>query len=228
MQSILAIDTSTEITFVAVASRDGRSAARSSEVGQHDDKLAEMVQAVLQDAKINAEELDLIGVGAGPGSFTGLRIGLSFASGFAQGLEKPLYTMVSLKAYAEEFKAQAKVVITLCDARRQEMFFASYRSVDLEELSTPQIVNAEELQHYLLSLEKTGVSKEDILIVSMGEVSLPQGYRTEKPKKIAAAIISLIQNGEPPFNRDGAAALLYIRKVAAKTIAERLLKVENS
>lgn len=218
MLNTLAIDTSSDITFVTLGLATGKFISLSSEAGKHDSELALMVQQVLTTAGIEPEQVERVVVGAGPGSFTGLRIGFSFAAGFAQAINVKPQAIVSLRAFAEE--SDTKLVISLVDARRSEMFFAAYcrENGELTELEAPQIFDHDRLHKYLLNLEKKGYAKSDISLVYSGEIDLPQGYNAVKPQRLAEVIARLATN---EMTLQSEFVPLYIRKVAAKTIAER-------
>jgi len=210
VKNILAIDTSTDITYVSFLHGEEMISV-SSGAGQHDLELSLLVQKALNGCSFS--NLDRVVVGAGPGSFTGLRIGFSFAHGIAQALTIPLESVISLQAYAEEFINkdifEGSIVVVLADARRNEYFFASYSQQG--EIEAPKIVSKQELDCYLDSLKTKHVK-----IAFTGDVVLPEGYEAKKPTKIAEGLISLALRETLATQ-----APLYIRKVAAKTIAER-------
>ena len=94
---VLAFDTSTDLTTVALcdgdrvlAEDDSRSDARHAEL------LLPRIQSVLAAAGASLASIELIGVGAGPGSFTGVRVGLATAKGLGLALKKPVAPVVSL------------------------------------------------------------------------------------------------------------------------------------
>jgi tRNA threonylcarbamoyladenosine biosynthesis protein TsaB len=88
--------------------------------------LAPTVQHVLRNAGIKAAELDLIGVTIGPGSFTGIRIGLAFARGLALALDRPLAARSSFAAVTDAVpparRDPGQILIAAMDSRREEIF----------------------------------------------------------------------------------------------------------
>lgn len=123
--NILALDTSTEFCSVAVW-RDGAVQQRIAHSGQsHSTVLLEMIDAVLHDSSLRLSALDGIAYGAGPGSFTGLRIACATAQGLAFAAGIPLAGVGTLQALAAGCGA-AQVVCCL-DARMQEIYHAAYR-----------------------------------------------------------------------------------------------------
>ena len=129
---ILALDTSTEWCSVAVG--DGREWHRRDELaGQaHSDRLLPMAREALAEAGWALSELDGIAFGAGPGSFTGVRIGCGVAQGLAFGADLPVLPVATLEALAQEaFRTRAwQKVLAVLDARMREVYVAAYARVD--------------------------------------------------------------------------------------------------
>jgi tRNA threonylcarbamoyladenosine biosynthesis protein TsaB len=146
---ILALDTSTE--WCSVAAGDGKAWHRSDEhAGQtHSERVLPMVQAVLSDAGWTLSGLDGIAFGAGPGSFTGVRIGCSVAQGLALGADLPVMPIPTLAALAQEgFRTRGwRHVFACLDARMHEVYIAAYARVDEEwrESMTPSVVSPADL-----------------------------------------------------------------------------------
>ncbi|MCC6533893.1 MAG: tRNA (adenosine(37)-N6)-threonylcarbamoyltransferase complex dimerization subunit type 1 TsaB [Burkholderiales bacterium] len=122
---ILALDTSTEYCSAALWC-DGAVATEAVHAGQrHTELLLPMVDRLLGDAALALGALDAIAFGAGPGSFTGLRIACAVAQGLAFGADLPVVGIGTLLALAEASGAQAAVCCL--DARMREVYFAAYR-----------------------------------------------------------------------------------------------------
>ena len=125
---ILALDTSTEWCSVAVG--DGTAWHRRDEIaGQaHSERMLPMVRQALADAGWVLTELDGIAFGAGPGSFTGVRIGCGVAQGLALGADLPVLAVGTLAALAQEaYRTRGwRNVLALLDARMREVYFAAY------------------------------------------------------------------------------------------------------
>ena len=102
MALILCIETGTDICSVGL-SRDGElvSLRESDEGRDHAKRVGVFVDELLRENGIAPDELEAIAVGMGPGSYTGLRIGVSFAKGMCYGLQIPLVAVGSLDALAE-------------------------------------------------------------------------------------------------------------------------------
>jgi tRNA threonylcarbamoyladenosine biosynthesis protein TsaB len=121
---ILALDTSTEYCSVALW-HDGNIDAREKLAGQrHSELLLKMVDGLLRERGLAVRDLDCIAFGAGPGSFTGLRIACGVAQGLAFGAELPVVGVSTLLALAEAVQG-ARAVCCL-DARMGQVYHAAY------------------------------------------------------------------------------------------------------
>src|SRR5712692_4380893 len=121
---ILVLDASTDVCAVALG--DGAHwAERAENAGQrHSELLLPMVQALLAEARLDLAALDGIAFGAGPGSFTGLRIACGVAQGLAFAADLPVAGICTLEALAEAMPG--KQVIASLDARMGEIYHAAY------------------------------------------------------------------------------------------------------
>jgi tRNA threonylcarbamoyladenosine biosynthesis protein TsaB len=129
---ILAVDTATEACSAALQVGDTLFSRWEEAPRDHTRKILPMVQAVLDDAGITLGELDAIAFGRGPGSFTGVRIGISVAQGLAFGVDVPLIGISTLAAMAQgAYRLDgAKQVLTAIDARMNEVYFGRYELID--------------------------------------------------------------------------------------------------
>ena len=138
---ILALETSTDWCTVAVG--DGaRWHRRDEHAGQgHSERLLPMIDAALTEAGWSLSDLDGLAFGAGPGSFTGIRIGCGVAQGLAFGRGLRVVAVPTLAAIAQEaFRAHGWQRVLACvDARMREVYAASYarESGDWRELVAP-------------------------------------------------------------------------------------------
>lgn len=125
---VLAIDTTTYLGAIALSDDDTLVAAMQlgTEV-TYSERLIEGVDCLLKNARLNLADVDLIGVATGPGSFTGLRIGIATAKGLAVALERPLVGVPSLEIVAYGAHLFNGTVVAIIDARREEVYAAAYR-----------------------------------------------------------------------------------------------------
>jgi tRNA threonylcarbamoyladenosine biosynthesis protein TsaB len=128
---ILALDTATPSTAVALALTDGRVLTRRHEPSEgerpgHATELLPLAFALLDEAGIALDALDRIAVGTGPGTFTGVRIGVATARALAQAHDLPLVGVSTLRALAEAAGAGERPTLAVIDARRGEAFAAAW------------------------------------------------------------------------------------------------------
>lgn len=131
MSTILQIETATPVCSVALAV-NGQTIAVKEEAAQniHASSLTLFIEEVMQTAKLAYADLDAVAVSKGPGSYTGLRIGVSTAKGLCFALDKPLIAINTLQLMANGFLQShpnyGGLVCPMIDARRMEVFTAVY------------------------------------------------------------------------------------------------------
>jgi tRNA threonylcarbamoyladenosine biosynthesis protein TsaB len=125
---ILGIDTSTALGGVALVGHDGLLAEYSAEVrGAHGPRLMVAVERLLDDAGLALADLGGIGVSIGPGSFTGLRVGLATAMGLGRAADLPLFPVSTLESVAWAVPTPGGVPVAVAiTARRNEVYGAVY------------------------------------------------------------------------------------------------------
>lgn len=151
---ILAVDTSAMTASVALMS-DGRLVAENSlnHKKTHSEKLMPMIDTALRESEIGVEEIDLFAVSNGPGSFTGLRIGVSTIKALAHAMKKPVVGVSTLEALAYNLFDVRGLVSPIMDARRGQVYNAVYKweKGKLKEIIAPR---AEALENCLSDFEK--------------------------------------------------------------------------
>ena len=130
MAKILNIETSTEICSVCISENAQLLAIAESHEGyNHSSNLTIFIQKCLKEAKLKMEDIDAIALSQGPGSYTGLRIGVSVAKGICYALNKPMIAVDTLQALAFAAAEKHKTDVLFCpmiDARRMEVYTAIY------------------------------------------------------------------------------------------------------
>ena len=124
---ILAVDTAT-ISCSVAATDDGKLVAEltTSKNETHSKHLMELIHSVLENSGFGVGDLDGLAVTIGPGSFTGLRIGISTIKGLALALVKPVVGVSTLKALAYQCGQTPHLICPLLDARKGEVYAATY------------------------------------------------------------------------------------------------------
>jgi tRNA threonylcarbamoyladenosine biosynthesis protein TsaB len=129
---ILAIETSTLLGGVAITDDSAGLIAevRLNVKSTHSERLMTEIDHVLKRAGLAVSDIDAFAVSIGPGSFTGLRIGVSTVKGFSFATGKPIVTIPTLEAFAWNFPFSRYPICTLLDARKKEVYAAVFRWVD--------------------------------------------------------------------------------------------------
>ncbi|HSD91322.1 MAG TPA: tRNA (adenosine(37)-N6)-threonylcarbamoyltransferase complex dimerization subunit type 1 TsaB [Kofleriaceae bacterium] len=128
---VLGIDSASGLASVAVVDDTRVLAEQRSETAGHRADLLVLIDAVCHAAGVTPGELDAVAIGAGPGSFTGLRIGMATAKGIAFAASKPLWAVSTLAAvaHARLTTHPEGLVVAVLDARRGEVYAGAYRLV---------------------------------------------------------------------------------------------------
>ncbi len=148
---ILGIDTTTLACSVALLNDRAVLAEMTLNIEKtHSERLMPLVDRLLVESGLEREGLQAVAAAAGPGSFTGLRIGVATARGLAQGLDIPAVPVCTLTALAESVPAPGYLLCPLLDARRNQVYTALFRhngpsSEDLETVLEPAALALEEL-----------------------------------------------------------------------------------
>lgn len=116
---------------------------------KHSQNIMVMVERLFDDLNMNISEMDAFAVTVGPGSFTGLRIGISTVRAFAQAMQKPAIAVNTLEALAYNFACtENTIIIPMLDARRDEVFTAAYsfNNGAMEEIMAPSVMTIDEIK----------------------------------------------------------------------------------
>ncbi|HNW90045.1 MAG TPA: tRNA (adenosine(37)-N6)-threonylcarbamoyltransferase complex dimerization subunit type 1 TsaB [Bacteroidales bacterium] len=143
MALILHIETATNICSVALSDDEKLLALReTSRTNSHSEKITVFVQEVLAESKTEIKDIDAVNVSMGPGSYTGLRIGVSVAKGLCYALDKPLISTGTLTAMAYGAMQQcpdmdnSTLLCPMLDARRMEVYYALFKK-NMHEILPP-------------------------------------------------------------------------------------------
>lgn len=150
--TILAIDTSTEACSVALFHHGSIIGDFVLSAREHTKKVLPMVDSILTEADCHLTQLDAIAFSRGPGSFTGIRIGIGVAQGLAFGADKPLISISTLEILAQGAQrlAGAKQVIVTIDARMNQVYCGQYlynKTGKWDIQTNEQVISPKEVVH---------------------------------------------------------------------------------
>ena len=159
---IIAIDTSAKSASVAVTENgEIKGEFFINTMLTHSETLMPMVEAVLKSTKLTLDDIDCFAVNSGPGSFTGLRIGIAAVKGMAYALNKPCVAVSTLEAMAYNFKNESFIACCVMDARCNQVYNALFDvSEDIpERICEDRAVTIDEL-----AVELTNYDSKVVLV----------------------------------------------------------------
>ena len=150
MNKIILIETSTSLCSVALAEDGAVTAYRESSAQKaHASLTAVFVQEVLQERDLKLSDCNAVCVSKGPGSYTGLRVGVSTAKGLCFGSGLPLIAVGTLDTLVAQATGEHRFIIPMIDARRMEVYSAVFENGKQVTPTTPVIVDENSFAEYL-------------------------------------------------------------------------------
>ena len=154
MEKIILIETSTALCSVALAENGAVTAYRESSAAKaHASLTAVFVQEVLAERGVTLADCDAVCVSMGPGSYTGLRVGVSTAKGLCFGAGKPLLAVGTLDTLVAQATAEAndsyRYIVPMIDARRMEVYAAVFENGKQITETAPAIIDENSYAEYL-------------------------------------------------------------------------------
>lgn len=159
---ILSLETSAQTASAAI-NADGRILAEINITAglTHSQTLLPAVNALLSTAQLSLADIDLLAVSHGPGSFTGIRIGIGAVKGMAQGLGKPCLGISTLEGIANNFRGLPGIVCPVMDARCKQVYTALFAGPEMERLWPDDAISIADLGEKLKELGKPVVLAGD-------------------------------------------------------------------
>nr|WP_276939557.1 tRNA (adenosine(37)-N6)-threonylcarbamoyltransferase complex dimerization subunit type 1 TsaB [Helcococcus sueciensis] len=160
---VLAVDTSTMMSSISILEDDKIIADSSiNQEETHSEMLVPLIKRMLDDLKIKANDIDLFAIAKGPGSFTGLRIGMTSLKAMAQALDKPIIGVSTLKGMAYSIMNDG-YVLAIIDARGKRYFAGLYKwNNDQLEMQFEEIIEENELEKRIQEIDKITIVGEAI------------------------------------------------------------------
>jgi tRNA threonylcarbamoyladenosine biosynthesis protein TsaB len=167
---ILGIESSTTQVGCAIGGHEGVLASFHAARGRrHAETLTPAIEFICRQARVDLDEIGVVAVDLGPGLLTGLRVGVATAKAIASALRVPMIGVSSLDLLAFPVRFSPRLIVAAIDARRGELFYASYRQVPggVQRLTPHQVGSPDDLASELLA---TG---EECLLVGDGALRYP-------------------------------------------------------
>jgi tRNA threonylcarbamoyladenosine biosynthesis protein TsaB len=228
--SILAIDTATQVSSVAVL-KEGRLLAELTMQGKltHSETLLPHIEQVLKMAAVAKEDLTGIAVSNGPGSFTGLRIGLAAAKAMSYVLGIPLVGVSTLQALAYQLPAPGVRVMCLLDAQKGNAYVESYRweNNSLQVVDSVQVAKITDIVAACANMNEQVILLGDAVQKKVaGKLELPANVSVAPPHIVmprAACVAMLGQAKLLAGETDNVMDLepVYIRRSEAEVLWEK-------
>ncbi|MBR1553215.1 MAG: tRNA (adenosine(37)-N6)-threonylcarbamoyltransferase complex dimerization subunit type 1 TsaB [Schwartzia sp.] len=233
---ILAMDTATMVSSVAVATKERVLAELTAETRfTHSETLVPNIEEVLRLADVQREELSAVAVSLGPGSFTGLRIGLAAAKAIAYALNIPLVGVPTPEVLAAAFSSPGALIAPLIDAQKGNAYFSLYRFTENGlvcergvTVASPQEIAA-------------AISEEKSPVVLAGDFArkwvargaelpanamlAPITHCMPRAALVAACAIARLQNGEGKSSME--LEPIYVRRSEAEVLWEKRHREET-
>jgi tRNA threonylcarbamoyladenosine biosynthesis protein TsaB len=232
--NVLAIDTANEYLSLGVSNSEQDFFFCEKIGNKQSTYLIPQIEQILQEANLSLKEIELIAYNQGPGSFTGLRIGLSVGLGLAYSIKCELLPVPTFALYSSPVTEHKPNLIVTLDARLGQIYVAAFNQVSLAYLLEPQLVNPEDLAS-LLS-QNQDLTPENSIITGGGIISYREKIATELyqhyeyveqnyPSTQQMLTIAKSELLEPcsVFNAD----LLYVRNKVAMNLQEQNLNKAN-
>ncbi|MBV8759356.1 MAG: tRNA (adenosine(37)-N6)-threonylcarbamoyltransferase complex dimerization subunit type 1 TsaB [Deltaproteobacteria bacterium] len=200
---LLGLDTATTTASIAVLRDDTVIATATRNTHRRTADVLVAVDEACRTAGITPAQLDAVGVGAGPGSFTGLRIGMATAKGIAFALGKPVWAVSSLAALALAAPGDGTVVAIL-DARKGEIFAGAFRktggaveAIDVERVIAPSAL-----------VVPAGATTVGDVPALCAHAATPTGEHVAR-LALAGARVDVLVGGAPTYIRASEAEIRY-------------------
>lgn len=177
---LLALDTTTRVCTVALGDQQKIWGEYLLNIkNTHSERLMPLIVSLLRDSGVSKEQLGGVALSIGPGSFTGIRIGMATAQGLCQGLNIPAVGVMTLDALAEACSFFPGLICPLLDARKNQLYTALYRggAEDPEMLQPAAALSLEELGNMLASYKEEVIFLGDAVEKFRGELKQILGER---------------------------------------------------
>lgn len=232
---ILAIDTSANVAAAAVAEDDTLLCEYIlNHKKTHSQKIMVMIENLLKDLELTVHDIDLFAVANGPGSFTGLRIGVATMKALSHSVNKPIVGVSSLAGMAYNLPYAEHIIVPVMDARANRVYTASYIwDEEFKEITEPEATTIEECVANCGELMDTlfvgdgAIAHREYIKEKLGDRAFfaPQPAMLQRASSIAAIAYDMAKKGEVMNYAE--LKPVYLRKSQAERELEERLKGEK-
>ena len=228
---ILGIESSTSVCSVAISCGEQVVVEYTLELGRHhSERLQPMIERALQEADLELCDLDSVAVAAGPGSFTGLRIGMGLAKGLCRGADLKFVMISTLKSMALSAGAEGMSVCPMLDARREEVYAGVYDIVEgLPVLKKPDRADSiknwvQDLPRPVLLVGDGAYAYRDVIVDTLGPAAHFINASLGRPSAGAVALLGGLRSKQGDVDDVEVAEPFYLRRTQAERVREERLK----
>lgn len=227
---ILGIDTSSSSLSVAVMDDDLlKGEFTLNHKLTHSEQMMPLLDSLLSHLELKMSDIDLIGVSVGPGSFTGIRIGVAAANAMAMALDIPVVGISSLEAMAYTAGETAYTIVSTFDAQRDRFYFNAYRfeNSELKALEAEDVLEKEDLIKKLESYHKVLLLGDAVFINEELPLNVKKAKRAVR--YVRASSVCELAHRDYLLGKTGFAVPVYLRKSQAEIqFEERMSKEVNN
>ena len=227
---ILGIDTSSSSLSVAVMDDDLlKGEFTLNHKLTHSEQMMPLLDSLLSHLELKMSDIDLIGVSVGPGSFTGIRIGVAAANAMAMALDIPVVGISSLEAMAYTAGETAYTIVSTFDAQRDRFYFNAYRfeNSELKALEAEDVLEKEDLIKKLESYDKVLLLGDAVFINEELPLNVKKAKRAVR--YVRASSVCELAHRDYLLGKTGFAVPVYLRKSQAEIqFEERMNKEVNN
>ena len=227
---ILGIDTSSSSLSVAVMDDDLlKGEFTLNHKLTHSEQMMPLLDSLLSQLELKMSDIDLIGVSVGPGSFTGIRIGVAAANAMAMALDIPVVGISSLEAMAYTAGETAYTIVSTFDAQRDRFYFNAYRfeNSELKALEAEDVLEKEDLIKKLESYDKVLLLGDAVFINEELPLNVKKAKRAVR--YVRASSVCELAHRDYLLGKTGFAVPVYLRKSQAEIqFEERMSKEVNN
>ena len=219
---ILALESSALTASVAICDGDRLLGEYTVNNGNtHSETLLPMTEALLRDLRLSVSDIDLFAVSAGPGSFTGIRIGVSTLKGLAFGSKKPCIGVSTLEAMAYNLYIPNGLICPVMNARRKQVYTALFRESNgrMERLMPDSAISVEELDRILATYDEPVYFVGDGYDLAVENITHAHGNTPNRLRHQSAASVAkaaYLAYSEGSYVSDGDVKPIYLRPCQAE------------